>query len=695
MNIRKTSFFIATASALSFIAVLAYNIVDRFNVRTASKNVQVSIEALSVLNKAIIELSLERSVMQVTLNLDSPIQTPFKKLLDEQRRKSDSGFEETIALVAGGDDFRRGGEFLDALRKRRASIADIRSTADRLLTVPLTDRNRDQLKSLPVSMKADITRFASLPLLLSPVNARVPSTVLTLKQIQEAAWKVREFGGRERTYLAIATATGRSIDKDTLSLMRKDHTIAVEAMSELSLLSGHVGLDDQVRQGIRTVSDVYFNSYERLRQSILAASAKSESYSVQFQDFFTESSDALGTAVNLSYLAGGIMADYMGQLRREATAGVVIFAVLFLLAVFLCGFQIYFTRARISNRILKLADQMRTLTQGDTDIDLEGLSSSDEIGEMTKSVEVFRQNGIRTRELEREAKEREERTAEERRALMNELASDFEQLLGASLSMIEQQTEELRKTADGLVEKSKTSGRRSLSVADASQNTSDSVQNVAKSGSELSSTIQKVSTNVSETTAAMRSVVGEVNDAANRINMLKQASEQIGSVVALITDIAGQTNLLALNATIEAARAGGAGKGFAVVASEVKNLSSQTEKATARIDKEIKTIQSQTGSAVESILKIEQSIQSTDEVISAIASTIEEQAAVTSQIADTMDNISDDAEKVTDEISCVCQAAAGSSGAAIKVMWSVMDLAEARQALRDGSQRFLSELRNG
>ncbi|MFZ8360693.1 methyl-accepting chemotaxis protein, partial [Staphylococcus aureus] len=78
---------------------------------------------------------------------------------------------------------------------------------------------------------------------------------------------------------------------------------------------------------------------------------------------------------------------------------------------------------------------------------------------------------------------------------------------------------------------------------------------------------------------------------------LASSAEKIGEVVGLINQIAGQTNLLALNATIEAARAGEAGKGFAVVASEVKNLATQTSKATDEIGQQIGSVQTATQEA--------------------------------------------------------------------------------------------------
>ena len=106
-----------------------------------------------------------------------------------------------------------------------------------------------------------------------------------------------------------------------------------------------------------------------------------------------------------------------------------------------------------------------------------------------------------------------------------------------------------------------------------------------------------------ETLTAMNSIAASTNHASERIVELGKSSEQIGNIVAVITEIAGQTNLLALNAAIEAARAGEQGRGFAVVAGEVRRLAERTATATREIAAMIETIQKETKVAVEAIEK--------------------------------------------------------------------------------------------
>ncbi len=171
----------------------------------------------------------------------------------------------------------------------------------------------------------------------------------------------------------------------------------------------------------------------------------------------------------------------------------------------------------------------------------------------------------------------------------------------------------------------------------------------------------KGKTVVNENLASIRKLVNEVNNTATMLNQLSSDSENIGTVLNVIRDIAEQTNLLALNAAIEAARAGEQGRGFAVVADEVRTLAQRSQQSTQEIEEIVERLQNSTAQAVEamqmgqsqaeeSVQNAEQVGRSLDEIIRAvdaiteknvqIASAAEEQSSVAEEINRSIVNIS-------------------------------------------------------
>jgi methyl-accepting chemotaxis protein len=177
-------------------------------------------------------------------------------------------------------------------------------------------------------------------------------------------------------------------------------------------------------------------------------------------------------------------------------------------------------------------------------------------------------------------------------------------------------------------------------VINSSETTSQNIQVVASATEELSASVKEIAAQATNSTGAFRDMVEKAEKADVNITNLSHAAKEISSVIQLITDITEQINLLALNATIESARAGQAGRGFAVVASEIKNLASETTKATEQIFKQVEGIQVVSKSVVNGLKDIKSAIDNVNQYSSSIASAVEEQSSVTAEIAGNMNNAS-------------------------------------------------------
>jgi methyl-accepting chemotaxis protein len=173
----------------------------------------------------------------------------------------------------------------------------------------------------------------------------------------------------------------------------------------------------------------------------------------------------------------------------------------------------------------------------------------------------------------------------------------------------------------------------------------------------------------------------ELVDTTNaNIESLLQATNSIDSVAHLINDLAEQTNLLALNATIEAARAGESGRGFAVVASEVKNLASQTTKATEDIRESLGSVQVATREAVSSIKQIHSKISDMSLTTERIAAAVLQQSTATQRMSNDMRESSTSVSQFTSSI-----AKSSESSVLIKSSLSVVER-EALESSRNAEQ---------
>ncbi|GAA0591672.1 methyl-accepting chemotaxis protein [Caenispirillum bisanense] len=340
-----------------------------------------------------------------------------------------------------------------------------------------------------------------------------------------------------------------------------------------------------------------------------------------------------------------------------------------------------------------LTREMALLADGDTSMVPAGLDRTDEVGDMARAVEVFRDHMIRADRLAEEQRQAQEARAA-RAAHIEDLTADFDRVVTSLLDTVAAAAGDLETTAETMSAIAEETSRQALAVSAAAEEASVNVETVAASAEELHASSTEIGRRVTESSTVTRKAAAQAEETAGVVSRLADSAQKIGEVVSLIADIADQTNLLALNATIEAARAGDAGKGFAVVASEVKALAGQTAKATEDISRQIAEVQTATGHAVDAIAAIGDMVRDVDHAASAIASAVEEQNAATAEIARNIGQASAGANDVSANIGGVTAAAGEAGKAAGGVLHASERLTRDSTQLRETVRRFLADVRS-
>ena len=359
---------------------------------------------------------------------------------------------------------------------------------------------------------------------------------------------------------------------------------------------------------------------------------------------------------------------------KSAMKGVLFMALVLVVSAGCAAFFIWMTNKQVLRPILAIKETVDGFANGDLSlrsnvkVTLLGKELNDEITGLSNSVDSM---------------------AVRMSSVIGRITDSSSQLASAA--------EELAASSTQIAAGADKQSGQTVQVASAMEEMNATVVEVAKGSQQVSESAKnaqdiaiKGGIVVNQAVKAMQEVSESTNMTADTIRKLGKGSEEIGSIVSVINDIADQTNLLALNAAIEAARAGEQGRGFAVVADEVRKLAERTTKATKEISEMIKAIQSETTKAVaamgEGASKVENGVRLANEAgdsLKSIVKSVENVSGMITHIATSAEEQSSTTDEITQNMDSIAEVAKGNVAAIAEVSRATADMARLASELKE------------
>ncbi|KJC37901.1 HAMP domain-containing methyl-accepting chemotaxis protein [Bradyrhizobium sp. LTSP857] len=682
----------AVVGSLGIVLVLicAYSLKQAVS-RYADSNRIVSLAIASRdMTNALVVFRLERG--DTLSNLSAPVPTPENTLsaIADMRAAAVKNYGQALQTLEQLDlaglaervqKLRGTWQDVDGLRARStAALRQEKAARDATLTpawAKASDAYMDAIGEVTAHLDNSMT-------LIDPVVDR-------LLLVKQSAWLTRATVGQtilSQFSTILANKSWAASDGTDFADLRGRSQAAWSIVRNLSVNAASPALLQAIRDAEPNMSGELYDE----RNTVAARLLKGEPAGITGLDFRNRQ---LAGAEKLVIATQSALANMISRAEEDtaqARIGLILFGLLLPASLALTIGGLMLMRNRVTRPLTAITGIMTRFAAHDFASEVPGLDRNDEIGRMAAALQVFKDAMINAERLSGD--QAVERADKEKRASeLSGLVRQFESRIGQMVQTLSSASSELETTArsmSGTAAEAQTQAGSASTLAD---QVGGGVQTVAAAAEELNASIREINRQVEQASRATEQAVVTVKETDSTMRALADGADRIGEVIGLITSIAGQTNLLALNATIEAARAGESGRGFAVVASEVKNLASQTAKATEEISAQITEIQGATQKAVSAIDGIVKTIEEVSSINRTIAAAIEEQNKATAEIANTVQHTAEATSTVTRNIASVSSAANETGRAASGVLKAAANLSSQSSSLTGEVDSFITKVR--
>lgn len=349
-----------------------------------------------------------------------------------------------------------------------------------------------------------------------------------------------------------------------------------------------------------------------------------------------------------------------------------------------------------------LTDRMRPCPSVDVNCDLAELLKSYASAENGQEGIILTRDGrycgvIENRELLLATAAFELERLKERETQLDILSSagrEFEQEIGALVEMLAGLAADIEGSAVMTAQRGEETSQRASAVAAAAHQTGDTMTAVARHSTVHADALTELHNETAQAKSRAGHAVELVAASARRSVVLKQSTDSIERVTALIDDLARTVNKLALNAAIEAARAGDAGRGFGTVAGEVRVLAGQTRSAAEEIRSHSAQLRSIADELVMGHASIEGVIASIESIARSVDSTVDVQRAMTLELAEGADHAAGASREIHVNVQEINQSAIAAAQGAVEMQDVARALASSSKKLNGRVNQFLETVRS-
>lgn len=377
--------------AIALVTGFAFYAGDSFQRMQTAKRVLATADISRDLFMAMQNLRVERGTINTALETAKPVDSATQDTALALRQRSGAALDSALVKLAKAR-LNSTGPALKEIRDARERFVDLRQQADVALLKPRDQRNATLSAKWVAGGGKLVESIDALSEQLSGDIVRADPLIAEMMKIKQLGWTVRDAAGFDRLLIGAAVARGKSFPVETRQQTweltgRIDATWKIiEDDARLQVMPA------PLRDAVQQARQVYFGETRAKRKAIIDALTAGRAPDVTGADWVTISNRGLETLINVPNIAFDLTEAHAAQ-EVEAAQGNFLGALFLMLFFSALGlFAVLLVVRRVTRPMAQITASVRAVAAGDLDHTIPFAGRGDEIGELARALEVFRDN---------------------------------------------------------------------------------------------------------------------------------------------------------------------------------------------------------------------------------------------------------------------------------------------------------------